>query len=50
MRFDAEKHAEFHTAGVPQDLRDVITQLKGAFTFKEYREGRTKGSGGPLQP
>jgi hypothetical protein len=22
---------------VPQDLRDVITQLKGAFTFKEYR-------------
>jgi hypothetical protein len=22
---------------VPQDLRDVITQLKGAFTFKEYK-------------
>jgi hypothetical protein len=22
---------------VPQDLRDVITQLKGAFTFKDYR-------------
>src|SRR5258708_28226820 len=23
--------------GVPQDLRDVITQLKGAFTFKDYK-------------
>ena len=22
---------------VPQDLRDVITQLKSAFTFKEYK-------------
>ena len=22
---------------VPQELRDVVTQLKGAFTFKEYR-------------
>jgi hypothetical protein len=29
--------ANLEGGAVPQDLRDVITQLKGTFTFKEYK-------------